>query len=149
MTAVASPTRAGFRRRPELIVAGLGALGALVLQGGLAMVVLRSDEATLRDAVLPALTDAGVDLTGEAALVALETMAAWWGFSLIVVLALAAVGWFLATYRPRPRTTGWWFAAAGVVCLVGTQLVLYPVAFFFFLSAALFALRPAPARRSE
>jgi uncharacterized membrane protein len=51
------------------------------------------------------------------------------------------VGFFSASRRPAGRSTGWWFAGAGLICLVGTQFILYPVAFFFFLTAALFAVR--------
>ena len=36
------------------------------------------------------------------------------------------------------------FLAAGAVCLLGSQLILYPVAFLFFAAAALFVLRPLP-----
>jgi hypothetical protein len=51
------------------------------------------------------------------------------------------VGLFIAWRRPGRPSTGWWFAGAGLICLVGTQFILYPVAFFFFLTAALFAVR--------
>lgn len=130
-----------FRRRIELIIAAVGFAAAAVLQGGFALVISRADSAALQDSVLPALHAAGLDIPDADAYTVLNTLAGWFGFSLILIALLCAVGWFFATYRPRRRSTGWWFAGAGLACLFGTQLVLYPVAFLFFLSAALFAVR--------
>ena len=130
-----------FRRRIELIIAAVGFAAAAVLQGGFALVITRADAAALQESVLPALRAAGLEVPDADAHTVLNTLAAWFGFSLILIALLCAVGWFFATYRPRRRSTGWWFAGAGLACLFGTQLVLYPVAFLFFLSAALFAVR--------
>ncbi|MGF6822156.1 hypothetical protein M2317_001060 [Microbacterium sp. ZKA21] len=140
---------APFRRRAELIIAAVGFAASAVLQGGVALVINRADAETLEESVLPALTAAGLDVPTADAHTVLNTLAAWFGFSLVVIALLCAVGWFFATYRPRRRSTGWWFAGAGLACLIGTQLVLYPVAFLFFLSAALFAVRkPTPGSRT-
>ena len=132
---------APFRRRIELLIAAVGFAAAAVLQGGVALVITRADAETLEESVLPALAAAGLDVPVADAHTVLNTLAAWFGFSLVVIALLCAVGWFFATYRPRRSSTGWWFAGAGLACLLGTQLVLYPVAFLFFLSAALFAVR--------
>ena len=134
-----------FRRRAELIIAGVGLAGSAVFQGGFALVVARSDEAALESAVLPALRSAGLEVAAADAHVVLNTIAAWFGFSFIAVALCTAIGFFFARLRPRRRATGWWFLAAGLACLFGTQFVLYPVAFFFLLAAALFAVRtPTP-----
>lgn len=143
----ATEGRAPFSRRLETWIAGIGLAGAAVLQGGFTIAVTRSDAATLEAAVLPALRAAGIHLDGATAHEALQTLAAWFGYSLIVTALLCAVGFSLAARRPRRRSTGWWFLAAGLVCLLGTQLLLYPVAFFFFLAAGLFTAR-APQQRS-
>ncbi|MFB7249983.1 hypothetical protein [Microbacterium sp. NPDC056234] len=140
---------APFRRRAELIIAGVGVLAAGVLQGGFALVITRSDDATLRSQVVPALESAGLAVTDADATVALNTLAAWFGFSFVLIAALCAIGWFFATHRPRRRSTGFWFLGAGLACLLGTQLVLYPVAFLFFFSAALFAVRTPPQRSTS
>ncbi|WP_243229562.1 hypothetical protein [Microbacterium sp. CIAB417] len=144
-SATPSPSAAPFRRRLELIVAAVGFAAAAVLQGGFAFVISRADDQALQESVLPALRAAGLEVADADAHVALNTLAGWFGFSLILIALLCAIGWFFAAYRPRRRSTGWWFFGAGLACLFGTQLVLYPVAFLFFLSAALFAVRtPIP-----
>ncbi|KJL47186.1 hypothetical protein RS84_01975 [Microbacterium hydrocarbonoxydans] len=138
-----------FRRRAELVIAGIGLAGSAVLQGGFALVIARSDDAALQATILPALRSAGLELDGARAHVVLNTLAAWFGFSFIVVALCTAIGFFFARLRPRRRATGWWFLAAGLACLFGTQFVLYPVAFFFLLSAALFAVRTPTPRSSS
>ena len=139
---------APFRRRVELVIAGIGLAASAILQGGFAFVIVRSDDETLYTSVLPALREAGIEIAEAEAPVALNTLAAWFGFSFIVIALLCAIGFFFALHRPRRRSTLWWFAGAGVVCLLGTQLLLYPVAFLFFLSAALFAVRTPTPRSS-
>jgi len=139
---------APFRRRIELIIAGIGLAASAVFQGGFAFVIVRSDDETLYTEVLPALREAGIEVSDAEAPVALNTLAAWFGFSFILVALLCAIGFFFALHRPRRRSTLWWFVGAGFACLLGTQLVLYPVAFLFFLSAALFAVRKPTPRSS-
>lgn len=138
-----------FRRRIELTIAGVGLAAAAVLQGGFTFVITRSDDETLRSSILPALREAGMEIADAEAHVVLNTLAAWFGFSLAVVALLSAVGFFFAVHAPRRRSTGWWFLGAGLACLLGTQFVLYPVAFFLFLAAALFAVRTPPPRSSK
>jgi hypothetical protein len=132
------------RRTVEVWSAAVGMVLTTVLAGGFALVVNRTDEQTFADALLPAMRGAGMvadTVALEDAFTGARTLAAWFGFTVVVVLLLGTIGIFLARRRPRRRSTGWWFLAAGLVCLVGSQLVLYPVAFLFFVSAGLFALR--------
>lgn len=137
--------KAPVSRRAERWLAGIGLGLAALFQGGFALAVNRSDDAAIRETLLPALRTSGIDVADADALEALNTLAAWFGFSLVVVALLCAIGFFIAARRPARRSTGWWFLAAGLVCLLGTQLTLYPVAFFFFLTAGLFAVRPISA----
>ncbi|PFG44286.1 hypothetical protein ATJ88_3008 [Isoptericola jiangsuensis] len=145
----AAPAEAGAVDRPprrtvEVWSAAAGMVLTTVLAGGFALVVNAVDEQTFADSLLPALRETGTVADGvalDAAFTGARTLAAWFGFTVVTVLLLGAIGIFLARRRPRRRGTGWWFLAAGLVCLVGSQLVLYPVAFLFFVSAGLFALR--------
>ncbi len=129
------------RRRAEtwLVVAGM--VASTVLLGGFAVVMNRVDEAEFLESLYPELRGAGVDLAQDQVYEAARTLGAWFGVTLVAVLLLAAVGVYAAGRRPARRATGWWFVAAGLVCLLGSQLLLYPVAFCFFLAAGLFVLR--------
>jgi len=132
---------APVHRTAETWLAVAGMVGSTVFLGGFALVMNRTDEATFFDRLYPAMTDAGVSVASADAWAAARTLAAWFGLTLVVVLLVAAAGIYVAHRRPARRSTGWWFVAAGLACLLGSQLVLYPVAFCFFASAGLFAVR--------
>ncbi|MFC7877651.1 hypothetical protein [Isoptericola sp. NPDC057391] len=138
----AAPTGPTIRRTAETWVAVAGMVASAVFLGGFALVMNRTDEQTFLDAVYPAMTDAGMRLEPAGAYDAARTLAAWFGLTLVVVLLVAAAGIYVAHRRPARRSTGWWFLGAGLVCLLGSQLVLYPIAFLFFVAAGLFAVRP-------
>lgn len=131
-----------MRRTVEIILVALGMAGSLVVMGGFALVMNTVDQATFAEAVMPALVGADADVARahEAA----RVLAAWFGVSLIVLLLLGTAGIALARSRPSRRSTGWLFLAAGLVCLLGSQLLLFPIAFLFLAAAALCALRPLP-----
>lgn len=142
------PERVLVPRTAEQVLAMLGMVASAVLLGGFTLVMNGLDEASF--------TASGVsDLLGLAevgaadAYHAASTLAAWFGFTLMAVLLLAAVGLMAARSRPWRRRTGWWFVVAGLACLFGSQLIAYPVAFIFFLTAGLFALRPVEPRSTS
>ncbi|WP_166850431.1 hypothetical protein [Isoptericola sp. BMS4] len=144
----ATPT---IRRTAEIWVAAVAAGLTTLLLGAFTLVVNGVDAATFADTLYPALTGAGALAEGvpvDAAYEAARTLAAWFGLTVVVVLGLTVAGVALARRRPARRTTGWWFLAAGLACLVGSQLLLYPIAFGFFVTAGLFALRK-PDQQSE
>ncbi|GAA4518732.1 hypothetical protein GCM10023160_01410 [Brachybacterium paraconglomeratum] len=145
-----SPSRSAEQAAPrvsrtvELWLVGIGMAVSFLALGGFALVMNRIDAATFEQVVMPALVGAeaesglGVAEAHELA----RTLAAWFSVTLIAVLLLSAIGWFVARRRPWRRTAGWWFLAAGLACLLGSQLILFPVAFIFFVAAGFFALRP-------
>src|SRR5690606_26957316 len=106
-----------MRRTLEIVLVALGMAGSLVVMGGFALVVNTIDQATFAEVVMPALVGADADV--ERAHGSARVLAAWFGVSLIVLLLLGAAGIALARSRPRRRSTGWLFLAAGLVCLLG------------------------------
>ena len=145
-SAVRDGTPERMHRTPELVVATVGIALSLLTMGGYTLVVNSIDAATFEDVVMPALLGGSGELSVDAAHELGRTLAAWFGVSLMVILLLCAAGIALARKRPDRRTTGWWFFAAGAVCLLGSQLLLFPIAFLFFVSAGLFVLRPLTGR---
>ena len=137
------------RRTAEVWVAVAGMILSALFLGAFTLVLNRLDADEFSTTLYPEMQRIGLDLTAGGvasdAYDAARTLAAWFGFTLMVVLLLGIAGIYVARRRPRRRTTGWFFAAMGLVCLVGSQLILYPVAFLFFVSAGMFALRrPEP-----
>lgn len=135
-------------RRVELWLTGIGAALATGFLGGFAAVIGRVDEETFEEAVRPVLLGGADELTAAEAFEAAQTLTAWFGFTLLAVLALAAVAVLAMRRRPWQRSTAWWLLAAGLVCLLGSQLIAYPIAFFFFLGGGLLAARPVRDRSS-
>ena len=133
-----------MRRPVELTLVGLGMITALITQGGFTLVMYGLDQPTFEEVVMPFLVGEDSGLSGTEARLLGDTLAAWLGMSLVVLLLLAVAGIAHTRARPSRRAPGCWFLAAGAVCLLGSQLILYPVAFLFFAAAALFVLRPLP-----
>lgn len=131
-----------MRRTAEYVFLGIGLLAALVTMGGYTLVVNQLDQAAFTEIVAPALFAEDSGLDAVQAFEAGRTLAAWFGASFVVMLLVSVIGIAHMRSRPRRRTPGWWFLAVGLICLLGSQLVLFPIAFLFFVVAGLFALRP-------
>lgn len=136
------------RRTAEYVILGLGLLAALVTMGGFTLVINQMDQAAFTEIVAPALLGENSGLDPAQAFEAGRTLAAWFGTSLVVMLLVSAVGVAHMRSRPHRRSPGWWFLAVALICLLGSQLILFPIAFAFFVVAGLFALRPVSERSS-
>lgn len=148
-TRAAEDERPNVPRRAEQWIAIISMAASLIFLGGFTLVINALDESSFAESGLAQPLGLGSDVTPAQAYEFASTLAAWFGFTLIVVLLLGTVGLFGARRRPWRRSTGWWFLAAGLVCLLGSQLILYPVAFGFFVTAGLFALRPVHPRSTS
>lgn len=133
-------------RRAEVWAAGIGMALSTLFLGGFTLVMNTFDEASFSDSGLGDLLGLGEGVSAAEAYQLAATLGSWFGFTLLAVLLLGAIGTIATRRRPQLRRHGWWFAAAGLVCLLGSQLILYPVAFAFFVCAGLFALRPVEQR---
>lgn len=133
-------------RKAELWFLGIGAFLSALFLGGFTAAMNQVDEATFERVIKPTLAASNPDASTAELFEMAKTLGAWFGFSLIVVLLLSAAGFFIARRRPELKRAGFWVAAAGLACLLGSQLILFPIAFLFFVSAGFFALRPVPVR---
>src|SRR5699024_10909921 len=92
------------------------------------------------EVVRPVLLGGADQVSAAEAFEAGRTLGAWFGFTLLLVLVLAAVAILALRRRPWRRRTALWLLAAGLVCLLCSQLIAYPIAFFF--CAGLLVVRP-------
>ena len=130
------------RRTAEQWLLGLGMAVSFVTMGGFVLVMNRIEDADFEQAVMPTLVGADAAMPASEARMLADTLASWFGVTLIAVLLLSVIALFLTRRRPPPRGAGGWALAARLACLLGSQLILFPVAFVFFVTAGLFALRP-------
>lgn len=148
MTAVAEERRTparpapAVRRTAEQWLIGIGMVLSFVTMGGFVLVMNRIDAETFEHVVMPALVGADADMPLHEVQVLADTLAAWFGVTLVAVLLLSVVALVLIRRRPHRRGAGWWALAAGLACLLGSQLILFPVAFVLFVAAGFLALRP-------
>ncbi|EEV39841.1 hypothetical protein ECBG_02110 [Enterococcus casseliflavus EC20] len=74
-------------------------------------------------------------MTAEAALAQFQTLGAWFGFTLLVLLILVSVATMLVRYRNYRKQSCAIYFLTGAVTLIGSQMIAFPIAFCFFLAA--------------
>ena len=74
-------------------------------------------------------------MTQEAALAQFQTLGAWFGFTLLALLILVSVATMLVRYRNYRKQSCAIYFLTGVVTLIGSQMIAFPIAFCFFLAA--------------
>lgn len=136
------PAPPRIRRTVELWLTAIAIALSVLALGGFSLVMNQIDAGGFEEVIMPALLGEQSGMSLEHAFEAGRTLGAWFGVTLIAVLLLASAGIFFTRRRPWRRASGWWFLAAGLACLLGSQLILFPLAFVYFAVAGLFALRP-------
>lgn len=136
-------------RRLEIIIALCGAIFTFILLGGFAIAIAQVDEETFLDGLYPVMQDIGMIVPQDDAYTVVKTLAAWFGFTVFFTLVLTATGVFFARIPRRAKRAGVIFIITGLVCLIGSQLIAYPIAFLFFVSATLMFLRRIPQSEVE
>ena len=134
-------------RKRELLITLSGGFLCLFFLGGFALTILPMDEATYADKVFPLLQG---NLPGDELgrnFEAVKTLSTWFAITLLVVLCLIALASFFLKGNRNPGRAGIILMVAGGVTLIGTQLVAFPLAFLFFLAAALCFFRKQPNRK--
>lgn len=134
-------------RKRELIITLSGGFLCLFFLGGFALTILPMDEATYADKVFPFLQGSlPAEELGQN-FEAVKTLSTWFAVTLLVVLALIALASFFLKGNRNQGRAGIILMAAGGATLIGTQLVAFPLAFLFFLAAALCFFRKQPNRK--
>jgi len=118
---------------------------SLIFLGGFTLVINQmsiNQFSTLFAEIFPAVFD---QMTNEEAFLQFKTLGAWFGFTLLIVIVLVVAANFLIAYRNYRKAAAAVLVVAGLVCLIGTQYLAFPIAFLFFVAAALSLIRkPKP-----
>ncbi|MGD6843488.1 hypothetical protein ACQCVH_13330 [Bacillus infantis] len=130
-----------MKRKWETMIAMAGALLCLIFLGGFSMTILTMDEVTFEEAVYPVLqTDAAKPRVSES-YEAVKTLAVWFGVTMIAVLVFTAIATLFIRKNKNPKAAAVFYTLAGLTALAGTQMIAFPLAFIFFLAAALCLFR--------
>lgn len=128
-------------RKPEKIIGIIGAVLVTLFLGGFTIVFNSLDETTYQETILPVLGDSIKGLSTAEGLDFLKTLGAWFGFTVVLVLVCVAIGTLFVNNNRYPKRAAIFYLLAGLITLIGSQTLAYPLAFIFFVVTALCLLR--------
>jgi hypothetical protein len=130
-----------MQRKWETMIGMAGALLCLIFLGGFSVTILTMDVKTFEETVYPVLqADAAKSRITES-FEAAKTLAVWFGVTMLAVLVLSAIATLFIRKNKNPKAAAVFYTLAGLTALAGTQMIAFPLAFLFFLTAALSLFR--------
>ncbi|EOH86916.1 DUF4064 domain-containing protein [Enterococcus asini] len=133
-----------MKRKAEKILALLAALLTVFFLGGFAVIANHLTLKQYQTTIKPVFQSSLQQLTDQEAVTLFQTLGAWFAVTLMLVLILTAVAWPLL--KGHRKIAGGLLVAAGVITLFGSQLVAFPIAFFFFVAGGLALMRKEQVR---
>ncbi|WP_025680615.1 hypothetical protein [Paenibacillus massiliensis] len=124
-------------RRWELGIGWFGAIVALVFMGGFSVVIGQMSLETFETSLYPMLRENNTAVTLEDSYEALRTLGAWFGTTVTFVLILVVFASYSLGRKGRYVIAAVLYGLAGLLILLGTQMLGFPVAFLFFVSTIL------------
>lgn len=128
-------------RRLELIIGYIGAAIVVLFMGGFAVVMNMLTKHEYQTVVYPVFEKYLNEISTQKGLTLFKTLGAWFGFTVIAVLILVAIASMLLRAHKRIYLAASLYFVAGLATLFGSQMIAYPIAFIFFVVAALCFLR--------
>ncbi len=116
----------------------IGMVLALVFMGGFSLAINQMTVQQFEEIFQRAFPTILNQMTEEAALAQFQTLGAWFGFTLLALLILVSVATMLVRYRNYRKQSCAIYFLTGVVTLIGSQMIAFPIAFCFFLAAGFF-----------
>jgi hypothetical protein len=130
-----------MKRKWESIIGITGALLCLIFLGGFSVTITTMDENTFEAAVFPVLQADAAKAHVSESFEAIKTLAVWFGVTMMGVLVFTGIATLFVRKNKNPKAAAGFYTLAGLTALAGTQLIAFPFAFLFFLSAALCLFR--------
>jgi hypothetical protein len=130
-----------MKRKWESIIGIMGALLCLIFLGGFSVTITTMDEKTFEAAVFPILQADVAKGSLSESFEAVNALAVWFGVTMIAVLVFTSIATLFVRKNNNPKVAAAFYTLAGLTALVGTQLIAFPLAFLFFLAAALCLFR--------
>lgn len=128
----------------------IGMFLALVLMGGFSLAINQMTVQQFEEIFQRAFPTLLNQMTAEAALAQFQTLGAWFGFTLLALLILVSVATMLVRYRNYRKQSCAIYFLTGVVTLIGSQMIAFPIAFCFFLAAGfVFSIAMTDTRKKQ
>lgn len=128
-------------RKWERIIGLVGMVLVTVFLGGFSATVNLMKPAQFEKILKPMFASGLKGVSTKQGLMMFKTLGAWFGYTVIIVLVLGVIANLLLRHHKRVRLAGGLYVVAGLVTLLGSQLIAYPLAFIFFVVAVLCFMR--------
>lgn len=128
-------------RKLESTIGLVGSVLVVILLGGFSVTILRVDIQEFQTIIAPVFEGAMPDIHSKTGFENMKTLGAWFGITTFLTLILSALGNFFISANKAPKKATLLYIAAGLVVLIGSQLIAYPLAFIFFVAASFSLLR--------
>lgn len=128
-------------RRIEKIIAIVGAVLVVIFMGGFSLTIYNMDEAAFQEVIVPIFIDTMPQIGTEVGYETMRTLAAWFGITTFLTVALVALANLFVSNNRYPKRAAVFYGVTGIVVLIGSQMIAYPLAFFFFVTMGLCFLR--------
>lgn len=124
-----------MKRKVEVISTWVLMIICVVLLGGFSLVMNTVKEKEFTAKIYPMFQSA--DLSASETFQQFRTLGMWFGLTLMAILVMNMIALYLLSQSKRRWISAVLYGLSGVCLLIGTQFLLYPVAFFFFVLAGI------------
>ncbi|MGI8384290.1 DUF4064 domain-containing protein [Robertmurraya sp. P23] len=126
-----------MKRKWEVIIGLIGAILCVIMLGGFSLTITTMEEGTFAESVFPTLQE-GVSINDlSESFEAMKALAVWFGITLLIVLITVVIATLSIWRNKFPKRAAIFFLLAGLATLIGTQMIAFPIAFFFFVASGL------------
>jgi hypothetical protein len=130
-----------MKRKWEVIIGLIGAILCVIMLGGFSLTMTTMEEGTFAKSVFPILQE-GVSIHDlSQSFEAMKALAVWFGVTLLIVLISVVIATLSILKNKFPKRAALFFSLAGLATLIGTQMIAFPIAFFFFVTSGLCLFR--------
>ena len=130
-----------MKRKWEVMIGIAGVILCVIFLGGFSLTITSMEESTFEKTVFPILQEGVSEEYISESFEAMKVLAIWFGVTLLIVLILVALAALSIWQNKYPKRGAVFFIFAGITALIGTQFIAFPLAFLFFIAAALCLFR--------
>jgi hypothetical protein len=130
-----------MKRKWEAMIGIAGVILCVIFLGGFSLTMTSMEESIYKTTVFPILQEGVSEEYVSESFEAMKALAIWFGVTLLIVFFLVAMATLSIWRNKYPKRGAVFFIFAGLATLMGTQFIAYPLAFLFFIAAALCLFR--------
>lgn len=130
-----------MKRKWEVMIGIIGVILCVIFLGGFSLTMTSMEEGIYETSVFPILQEGVSEEYVSESFEAVKALAIWFGVTLLIVFILVALATLSIWRNKFPKRGAVLFIFAGLATLIGTQFIAFPLAFLFFIAAALCLFR--------